>query len=84
MYRVGEFISLDGAQMGESALCFGSISFVLESLKWRCEQKNGMNGMGCTGEGDETSKAMQSFRLHHRTYNELYIQFFELLEANAV
>ena len=29
-----------------------------------------MDGMGCTGEAGQTSKAGQFLRLHHRTYME--------------
>ena len=42
-----------------------------------------MNGKGCTGEAGQTSKADQFLILHHDTRNRLYIQFFEVLEANA-
>ena len=43
-----------------------------------------MNGMGCTGEAGQTSKAGQFLRLHQSTWKRLYIQFFELLEASLV
>ena len=43
-----------------------------------------MNGMGCTGEAGQTSKAGQFLRLHHSRWKRLYIQFFELLEASAI
>ena len=42
------------------------------------EQRNAMNGMGCTGEADQTSKAGR-FGLHRSTRKKLYIQLFELL-----
>ena len=42
-----------------------------------------MNWMDCTGEAGQTNKANQFLRLHHSTWKRLYIQFFELVEANA-
>ena len=42
-----------------------------------------MDGMGCIGEADQTSKVGQFLRLHHSTWKRFYIQFFELLEASA-
>ena len=32
-----------------------------------------MNGMECTGEADQTSKAGQFLRLHHSTWKKVYI-----------
>ena len=42
--------------MGKSALPPGTFSFILESEKCGCQQRNAMNGMGCTGEAGQTSK----------------------------
>ena len=61
----------------------GNFSFVLESKKCTCQQRNAMNWMDCTGEAGQTIMAGQFLRLHHSTWKRLYIQFFELLEANA-
>ena len=54
-----------------------------ECNEWDGMYRNAMNGMGCTGEAGQTSKAGQFLRLQHSTWKILYIQFFELLEANA-
>ena len=35
-----------------------------------------MNGMGCTGEPGQTSKAGQFLRLHHSTWKRLSIKLF--------
>ena len=78
------FIPCDMAQMGKGALtALGTCSFALESEKCGWQQRNAMNGLGCTGEADETSKARQFFRLDQSTWKRLYIQFFELLEGDA-
>ena len=34
-----------------------------------------MNGMGCTGEAGQTSKARQFLRLHHIVNIQLYMHF---------
>ena len=67
------------AQMGEKCVALGTFSFLLESEKCGCQQRNAMNGMGCIGEAGQTSKAGQFLRLHHSTWKRLYIQFLLLL-----
>ena len=42
-----------------------------------------MKGIGYTGEAGQTCKAGQFVSLHHSIWKRLYIQIFELLEANA-
>ena len=68
---------------GEKSVAFGTISFLLESEKCRCQLRNAMNGMGCTCEAGQTNKVGQFLILHNSTRKRFYIQFFELLEANA-
>ena len=61
---------------GKKCVALGTFSFVLESEKCGCQPRNAMNGMGCTGEAGETSKAGQFLRLHHSTRKRLYIHSF--------
>ena len=68
---------------GQKCVAQGTFSFVLLSEKCMCQQRNLMDGMGCTGEADQTSKAGQFLRLHHSSWKRLCIQFFELQEANV-
>ena len=84
-YRVWEFIpSYDRAQMRKSALPLELfLSFWNPKSAGTCQPRNAVNGMGCTGEAGQTSKAGQFLRLHHSTWKRLYIQFFELLKASA-
>ena len=67
----------------EKCVAIGTFSFVLESERCGFQPRYATNGMGRTGEAGQTSKAGQFLRLHHSTWKRLYIQFFELLEANA-
>ena len=55
----------------EKCVRFGTFSFVLKSGK--CG--NAMNGMGCTGEAGQTSKAGHILRLHHNTQQKIYVEF---------
>ena len=71
-YRVWEFIpSYDRAQMRKSALPLELfLSFWNPKSAGTCQPRNAMDGMGCTGEAGQTSKAGQFLRLHHSTYME--------------
>ena len=42
---------------GERCVALETFSFVLESEKCTCQQKNTKNGIGCTGKAGQTSKA---------------------------
>ena len=79
-----EFIPCDRAQMGKSALPMERSVLFWNPKKCGCQQRNAMNGMGCICEADQTSTVGQFLRLRHSTWKKVYIQFFELLEANAV
>ena len=68
----------------EKVPCPWNFCFVVGSEKCACQQKNAVNGMGCTGEADQTYKAGQFLRLRQSTWKRLYIQFAELLEDSAV
>ena len=57
--------------MGEARCPWNFFSFE-ESEKRGCQQRNAVNGMGCTGEADQTSKAEQFLRLRHNTWKRLY------------
>ena len=48
-------------------------SSVLEFEKSGCQQRNAMNGMECTGEADQKSKAGPFLRLHDSTWKKVYI-----------
>ena len=62
-YRVGEFFPSDMAEMGESTLPLELfLSFVLESERCGCQQRNAVNGKERKGKGDQTSTAEQYLR----------------------
>ena len=56
---------------GKKHVALGNFSFVLESEKCGCQQRNTVNQMGCIGEAGQTSKAGQFLR-HHSTWKRLY------------
>ena len=82
-YKVGEFVPSDRAEMGESTLPL-EFSFVLESERCGCQQRNAVNGKGRKGKADQTSTAEQYLRQHHSTRRKFCNRFSELLEASAV
>ena len=56
VYRVWAFISC-----GKKCVALGTFSFVLESEKCGCQQRNAMNGMGYTGEAGQSRRGSFSF-----------------------
>ena len=83
-YRVEEFVQSDRAELGESTLPFELFSFVLESERCGCQQRNAVNGKGRKGKGDQTSTAEQYLRQNHSTRRKFCNRFSELLEASTV
>ena len=61
-----------------------TFSFMLESERCGCQQRNAVNGKRRKGEEDQTSIAGQYLRKHHSLKRKLYNRFFELSEASAV
>ena len=46
--------------------------FLITSEKCRCQQRNAVNKMECTGEVDQTSKAVQFLNEHYSTWKNTH------------
>ena len=82
-YRVGEFTPCVRAQMGKGALPF-KLFLSFRNPK-NAHVSRGTQRMGSDVQVKQVRQVRwgQFLRLHHSTRKRLYIQFFELLEANA-
>ena len=70
-------------QDGRKHAALGTFSFVLESERCGCQQRNAVSGKGRKGKGDQTSTAEQYLRHHHSTRRKFCNRFSELLEVSA-
>ena len=68
---------------GRKHTALGTFSFVLESDRCGCQQRNAVNRKGRKGKGNQTSTAEQYLK-HHSTRRKFSNRFSELLEASAV
>ena len=68
----------------ETLIALGTFSFVLESEKCGCQQRNAINGMGCTSEADQTSKVGQFLRLHHNTSQHMEETLYSCLVVESL